>query len=291
MPTPMPMPNMPQPSAVPVSSAPLGLKNPERRHIIRPVAVVGVKGAYLSAMKKVVKRMLRGGASRSWTLKATAFSTPAKFADWLESNEDMRAELGSGAKKHGVADGVYVAVGKVYVRTADIWAECGSKLNKKSQARLSDAILKAMHDSGGGGPTRSFAPSVGIDGDTGGAPELNPKSTYYKVGIIVLAMLVILFGGFELAIRRRDARLEWIGIPAPLEATRLRVRAFYREHNPERLEHKYSRKLEKLIQKYEGNEKELFEKLRSKYADTMKQNEADGEAGSADGETGHKTEI
>merc|ERR1719201_2489158 len=111
------------------------------------------------------------------------------------------------------------------------------------------------------------APGVASPERSAGRARGNPMSAYKMVGLIVLVMVVILFGGFELEIRRRDARLEWIGLAAPREMTRQRVREFYREHAPHRLTYKYSRKLDKLLDKYEGNERELFSKLRGKYVE------------------------
>merc|ERR1719201_804803 len=111
------------------------------------------------------------------------------------------------------------------------------------------------------------APGVASPERSAGRARGNPMSAYKMVGLIVLVMVVILFGGFELEIRRRDARLEWIGLAAPREMTRQRVREFYREHAPHRLTYKYSRKLDRLLEKYEGNERELFSKLREKYVD------------------------
>merc|ERR1719201_724222 len=128
------------------------------------------------------------------------------------------------------------------------------------------------------------APGVASPERSAGRARGNPMSAYKMVGLIVLVMVVILFGGFELEIRRRDARLEWIGLAAPREMTRQRVREFYREHAPHRLTYKYSRKLDKLLDKYEGNERELFSKLRGKYVEGGdKKSDADKEQKHAEG--------
>lgn len=242
-----------------------------QRLVRRPITIVGVRGASISNIKRLVRKILKGTAGTRFKENSTVLETEEEFEGWLKENEDFLSSIGSDAMTHKAADGVFLTVGQVYVAT-----------NKPKNA-LIDSIVEAMQARENGGKFLSRKYPIGFaNNQKVGKSEGNPRSAYIKAGCIILLFLVLTFAGFDLELKRQEAKLEWLGLAAPRHQTMKRVRNFYREYNPERLEHRFSRKLTKLVDAHIGNEKVLFEKLRSKYATEIAAKEASETSGKPD---------